>query len=509
MRPTYTEELDLNLESPEFALDTHIMTITQLFDTMSKQNRSFSIFNKYHFNICKDTDLEDMMENTEPVFGRHGLENRILHRNAFIDDLPIIEDDKEQIRKNIEDLYNRLFMSGREHRNERMVYADYFIINKRIHPDLLENYPSLTENEIRNIFMRHLWTFVDVNRRDTSIDGKMVDTYVNDDLILEPQRLEQKTLKYMEFATGLLENIDFNNYQLIPVEYPCNIYNTCDIGFNAFDSSAVSNRFQRRIENYCVYFYKSDAAYCVYILPEDADVINFLQEFQKRRFKQPERYGYTVVSRELFDRIRICIYRGHLAFAGSHQVGVVVADINKSCPYPLTKRPVADRIENNGFNTINPKEVLIPIEGIDEEKEYWRSCCEPVVIERTFKIRQHRPVEMLNMRELQVVAKYVSSMNDLVNISKTTKDYRGLIESFHYNPVPLRTGKEYQTFDAAHSEEWRYHHYDDVNLTRTPDEIVRYHNALEDIWDDLNHAVEYKNIQARLAILHAAEENSD
>ena len=64
-------------------------------------------------------------------------------------------------------------------------------------------------------------------------------------------------------------------------------------------------------------------------------------------------------------------------------------------------------------------------------------------------------------------------------------------------------------FDAAHSEEWRYHHYDDVNLTRTPDEIVRYHNALEDIWDDLNHAVEYKNIQARLAILHAAEENSD
>ena len=133
-----------------------------------------------------------------------------------------------------------------------------------------------------------------------------------------------------------------------------------------------------------------------------------------------------------------------MAFAGSYEVGVVVANVNKSRSYPYTKRPVADRIENNGFNTINPKEELIPIEGIDEEKEYWRSCCEPVVIERTFKIRQHLPVEMLNMRELQVVAKYVSSMTDLINISKTTKDYRGLIELFRYNPVPLRTGKEYQ-----------------------------------------------------------------
>ena len=97
------------------------------------------------------------------------------------------------------------------------------------------------------------------------------------------------------------------------------------------------------------------------------------------------------------------------------------------------------------------------------------------------------------MRELQVVAKYVSSMTDLINISKTTKDYRGLIELFRYNPVPLRTGKEYQVFNEAHSKEWRYHHYDDVNLTRTSDEMVRYHIALEDIWDDLNRATEYKS----------------
>ena len=307
MRQSHTEELDLNLESPEFALDMHIMTITELFDTMSKQNRAFSFFNYYNFNICKDTDLEDMMENTEPVFGRHGLEKRVLHRNEFIDDLTISEEDKEQIRKNIEELYNRLFMSGREHRNERMVYADYFIINKRIHPELLENYPSLTENEIRNIFMKHLWTFVDVNRRDTSINGKLVDTYVNDDLILEPQRLEQKTLKYMEFATGLLENIDFDNYLLVSVEYPFNIFDPHDDSFcfDSFGKPTVISRFQRKINCCCVYFYKSDAAYCVYIIPEDEDVIEFLQTFQKRRFKQPERYGYTVVSRELFNRIRV------------------------------------------------------------------------------------------------------------------------------------------------------------------------------------------------------------
>lgn len=504
MKPSYTEELDLNLKSPEFALDIHIMTITQLFNTMSEKDHTFSFFKQYEFNICKDTDLEEMMENTEHVFGPHKLESRILHQKPDDDDITISDADHEQIRKNIEELYNIIFESGCEYcgiqRQERMMYADYFILNKCIHPDLKTKYPILLEEEIRNIFMRHLWTFVNVNRENMSIKGKLIDTYVNDELILEPQQLEQKTLRYMEFATGLLEKIDFDTYGLVDVEYPCNV----EMNYS------TNCRYRRTFEYKCVYFYKWDAAYCVYILPEDEDVITFLQSFQKSRFKDPERYGYIVVSRELYDRIRVYIYRGCLAFAGSYQVGVVVTIANKSGSYKYTKRPVSNRIENNGFNTIKPKEQLIPIDGIDEENEYWRLCCDPVVIERTFKIRKHCPVEMLKMREVQVVAKYVSSMIDLVNINKTTKDYRGLIESFHYNPVPLRTSKEYKAFNDAHSgREWRYHHYDDVNLTLTPDEIVRYYIALEDIWDDLNKAVKYRQLKERSAILHAARENSD
>lgn len=505
MRPTYTEELDFNLESPEFAPDMHARTITELFDIMSEQNSLFSFLKYCNFDICKDTDLEEVNEGIGRLLGRHRLERRILHRDAFGNDIDISSTDDKQIRKNIEELYNRLFINGCEEcgrqKNERMIYVDYFIINKRVHPELLEQYPTLTEDEIHNIFMKHLWTFVDFNRKDTSISGKLINTYVVDDLIEEPHKLEQETLKYMEFSTGLLENVDFSNYQLVLVEYPYDIFNMRD----------VNNRFQKRIEYHCVYFYKSDTACCVYILPEDEDIINFLQVFQKSQFKQPERYGYTVVSRDLFDRIRVGIYNGYMAFIGSYEVGVVVTCAQRAIPYPYAKRPAATRIENSGFNTIDKtKEILIPVDGIDEGKEYWKPCCEPIVIERTFKVRQHRPVEMLNMREVQVVAKYVSSMSDLFNISKMTKEYRGLIESFHYNPVPLRTGKEYQVFNDVHpKKDWRYHHYDDINLTHTPVEMARYYVALDEIWNDLGHAVEYKRIQVRLIILHAAEENSE
>ena len=45
-----------------------------------------------------------------------------------------------------------------------------------------------------------------------------------------------------------------------------------------------------------------------------------------------------------------------------------------------------------------------------------------------------------------VVSKYFETINDYINIEKTNKEYRGIIEQFKYNPIPFKKEKEREIF---------------------------------------------------------------
>lgn len=45
--------------------------------------------------------------------------------------------------------------------------------------------------------------------------------------------------------------------------------------------------------------------------------------------------------------------------------------------------------------------------------------------------------KVLDFSELQLVSRYLNTSEDYINIEKTCKNYKGLIESFHYNPIPI------------------------------------------------------------------------
>ena len=64
----------------------------------------------------------------------------------------------------------------------------------------------------------------------------------------------------------------------------------------------------------------------------------------------------------------------------------------------------------------------------------------------------------LDMREMQVVAKYINRAIDLVNMEKTSKKYRGLFDSLRYNTVPLYTDNEFVLFKKK-----QYYHYNEID----------------------------------------------
>ena len=41
-----------------------------------------------------------------------------------------------------------------------------------------------------------------------------------------------------------------------------------------------------------------------------------------------------------------------------------------------------------------------------------------------------------------MISKYFSWINDYINIEKTCKEYKGIIEQYHFNPIPLNNEKE-------------------------------------------------------------------
>lgn len=88
-----------------------------------------------------------------------------------------------------------------------------------------------------------------------------------------------------------------------------------------------------------------------------------------------------------------------------------------------------------------------------------------------------QPKEQLCYYVMKVVARYTNSLSDVINIEKTNKKYRGLVEDYNWNCVKLQNEKEYnilaknkrmRTFVVERAEE-----LDEVmNYSNKPEEIV-------------------------------------
>ena len=55
--------------------------------------------------------------------------------------------------------------------------------------------------------------------------------------------------------------------------------------------------------------------------------------------------------------------------------------------------------------------------------------------------------KVLDLRELMLVSKYFNTSEDYINIEKTCRNYRGLIERFHYNPIPILENIDRKLFE--------------------------------------------------------------
>lgn len=54
----------------------------------------------------------------------------------------------------------------------------------------------------------------------------------------------------------------------------------------------------------------------------------------------------------------------------------------------------------------------------------------------------------LSEKELAIVGQYVNNLSDLTNMSKLARDYEGLIDLYHENPVPLHTEEQINLFKS-------------------------------------------------------------
>ena len=52
----------------------------------------------------------------------------------------------------------------------------------------------------------------------------------------------------------------------------------------------------------------------------------------------------------------------------------------------------------------------------------------------------------LDKHSLLIIMKYFNTIDDYFNIEKCCKEYNGLIEQFHFNPIPLNNEKERDIF---------------------------------------------------------------
>ena len=70
----------------------------------------------------------------------------------------------------------------------------------------------------------------------------------------------------------------------------------------------------------------------------------------------------------------------------------------------------------------------------------------------------------LNREAMKVITKYFMTIEDFINIEKTSKECNGFVEEYVYNPIPFTKPKEYQIFRNIET----YHKYGDPNELKNP-----------------------------------------
>lgn len=106
-----------------------------------------------------------------------------------------------------------------------------------------------------------------------------------------------------------------------------------------------------------------------------------------------------------------------------------------------------------------PEPFLVPkfkaeLERVGAKVVPWYELPQQKVVEKKVIQLDDTDAEMLNMKCMHLVGKYLETMEDMVNVEKTCHAYRGLSDTYAYNPVPLRK----QQMKAFKNIE-RYFHY--------------------------------------------------
>lgn len=100
----------------------------------------------------------------------------------------------------------------------------------------------------------------------------------------------------------------------------------------------------------------------------------------------------------------------------------------------------------------------------------------------------------VNRYSMMVIGKYLNTFNDFVNIEKCCKEYRGLINQYYYNPIPLKDDKSdlfpnTNTFLLYNSES------NDIDIVLKSNNKIKKIIIYED--DDKINEPEYNNIKGK------------
>ena len=92
-----------------------------------------------------------------------------------------------------------------------------------------------------------------------------------------------------------------------------------------------------------------------------------------------------------------------------------------------------------------------------------------------------------------IISKYFNTINDYINIEKTCKEYNGLIESFHFNPIPFQNEKEREIFKNIET----YHFYSYEEVKEIKESRIKEYIHWERVYSDMikkDEKHKYKNI---------------
>ena len=96
---------------------------------------------------------------------------------------------------------------------------------------------------------------------------------------------------------------------------------------------------------------------------------------------------------------------------------------------------------------------------------------------------------------MMIVGKYFNTINDYINIEKCCREYNGLIEQFHFNPIPLRNKKEIELFKNLET----YHYYSEKEINISDERIkqcIHWENVSYSLWkENEKENVEFRKVE--------------